>query len=152
MTPVAIARGLIAAALIGAALSACGGAHSTGANSPGAEAPTPTPTYPPTFVEVKAALESTGITLCDNSDPGNTHERLFGQSTTGGCSLADTAGQGIIRIFMEDDADTFASDKRYAKHASGKAWAYGSTILVQDDAPAMGTDDAMARLGFQPIN
>src|SRR5665213_782713 len=107
-------RLLVSVGTLALILSNCGGGSSsspttTQATSQSGSATSPSSASPPSFDDVKTALESTGITLCDESQPGNLTEHIYAQSTTSDCS-SNPPGGGLIRIFTENDTSSSQSD------------------------------------------
>ena len=99
---------------------------------------------------VKQAIESTGVTLCNLSQPGNLTERLFGISTTGDCP--GESGGGIVYIFTETTQAAAHSDLAFARNnakTNGDSVWVDHTIIVDDESAAPGTNTALKAIGFK---
>jgi hypothetical protein len=81
---------------------------------------------PPSLAQVRAALQSTGVTLCDLSQPGNMTEHVFAQTTTGACT---DAGRGLVRIFTESDTASAKTDVQFSQGQGDATWIAGTVVV-----------------------
>jgi hypothetical protein len=127
--------------------------HSSSDNPGSIGDPSSIAAAPPTFLQVVSALESTGITLCDDIGNGQTSHQ-YEVSGSGNCSGATP--DIIVWIYTENSAsDVVANIDPKEVFVSGRtdttAWIDG-TIGVVDTNPAPGTANALEGLGMTALH
>lgn len=103
----------------------------------------------PSFSKVKQAIQSTGATLCDLTEAGNTSERIFGQTTTGSCAT-EVPHEALVHICTNPTKGLAKQTAKIFTGISDYVW-LNQTIVVADDNPAAGTNSALKKLGFKRV-